>query len=57
MKNFYGIMTAIAGAFLLILSYFVGLVDYNFVQFFGILLVIVGIGLHIYFNYKKPNYV
>ena len=57
MKNFYGIMTAIAGAFLLILSYFVGLVDYNFVQFFGILLVIAGIGLHIYFNYKKPNYV
>ena len=57
MKNFYGIMTAIAGAFLLILSYFVGLVDYNAVQFIGILLVIAGIGLHIYFNYKKPKYV
>ena len=57
MKNFYGIMTAIAGAFLLILSYFVGLVDYNAVQFFGLLLVIAGIGLHIYFNYKKPKYV
>ena len=57
MKNFYGIMTAIAGAFLLILSYFTGLVDYNAVQFFGILLVIAGIGLHIYFNYKKPKYV
>ncbi len=57
MKNFYGIMTAIAGAFLLILSYFTGLVDYNAVQFLGILLVIAGIGLHIYFNYKKPKYV
>lgn len=56
MKIYYGIITAIVGALLLILSYLVGWVDYNFVQGFGILLIIVGIGLHIYFNYKKPKY-
>jgi len=56
MKNFYGIITAIVGALLLILSYFAGWVDFNFVQDLGILLIIVGIGLHIYFNYKKPQY-
>jgi len=56
MKIYYGIITAIVGAVLLILSYIAGWVDYNFVQGFGILLIIVGIGLHIYFNYKKPKY-
>ena len=56
MKLYYGIITAIVGALLLILSYFAGWVDYNFVQYLGILLIIVGIGLHIYFNYRKPNY-
>ena len=56
MKIYYGIITAIVGALLLILSYLVGWVDYNFVQGLGILLIIVGIGLHIYFNYKKPKY-
>ena len=56
MKIYYGILTAIAGALLLILSYFAGWVDYNFVQGLGILLIIAGIGLHLYFNYKKPKY-
>ena len=56
MRLYYGIITAIVGAILLILSYLVGWVDYNIIQFLGILLVIAGIGLHIYFNYKKPQY-
>ncbi len=56
MKLYYGIITSLVGALLLILSYLFGWVDSNFVQFFALLLVIVGIGLHIYFNYKKPKY-
>jgi len=56
MKLYSGIICAILGALLLILSYFVGWVDYNFVQLIGILLVIGGIALHIYVNYKKPSY-
>lgn len=56
MKLYSGIICAIVGALLLILSYFVGWVDYNFVQLIGILLVIGGIALHIYVNYKKPRY-
>lgn len=56
MKLYYGILTAIIGALLLILSYFAGWVDFNFVQGLGILLIIAGIGMHIYFNYKKPKY-
>ncbi|MCR5779051.1 MAG: hypothetical protein K6G70_00680 [Bacteroidaceae bacterium] len=56
MRLYYGIITAIIGALLLILSYLFGWVDYNIVQFLGILLVIAGIGLHLYFNYKKPKY-
>ena len=57
MKLYYGILTAIFGALLLVLSYFAGWVDFNFVQYLGILLIIVGIGLHIYINYKKPKYI
>ena len=56
MKLYYGIITAIVGAFLLILSYLFDWVDYNFVQFLGVLLVIAGIGCHIYLNYKRPKY-
>ena len=56
MKLYSGILIAIIGALLLILSYFTGLVDYNFVQFIAILMVIAGIGIHIYVNYKKPKY-
>lgn len=56
MKPFSGILIAIIGAFILILSYFTGLVDYNLVQFIAILLVIAGIGTHIYVNYRKPKY-
>ncbi len=56
MKLYYGIITAIIGALLLIISYLAGWVDYNFVQGLAILLIIAGIGMHIYFNYKKPKY-
>lgn len=56
MKLYSGILVAIIGAFTLILSYLLGGVDYNFVQGVGILLVILGIGLHIYVNYRKPKY-
>ncbi len=56
MKLYYGIICAILGAFILIISYLTGGVDYNWIQFLGILFVIVGIGVHIYVNYKKPQY-
>lgn len=56
MKLYSGILIAIIGAFTLILSYLLGGVDYNSVQGIGILLVIVGICLHIYVNYRKPKY-
>lgn len=56
MKSFAGITTALVGALLLIMSYFFGWVDTNLVQFFAVLLVIAGIGIHIYVNYKKPKY-
>ena len=56
MKLYSGIILAIVGAFLLVISYFTGLVDYNFVQFLCALLIIAGIGTHIYVNYKKPKY-
>ncbi len=56
MKLYSGIIVAIIGAFTLILSYLLGGVDYNFVQGLGILLVILGISLHIYVNYRKPKY-
>lgn len=56
MKLYSGIILAIVGAFFLVISYFTGLVDYNFVQFFCALLIIGGIVLHIYVNYKKPQY-
>ncbi len=56
MKLYYGIIIAIVGALLLILSYLFAWVDYNFVQFLAALLVIAGICIHIYVNYKKPKY-
>jgi hypothetical protein len=56
MKLYSGIILAIVGALLLIVSYFTDLVDFNWFQFLAILLIIVGIGLHIYVNYKKPKY-
>lgn len=56
MKLYSGIILAIFGALLLVISYFTGLVDYNFWQFICALLIVAGIGLHIYVNYKKPKY-
>lgn len=56
MKLYSGIICAIVGAIILILSYFTGGVDYNWIQFLGILIIIAGIGVHIYVNYKKPTY-
>lgn len=56
MKLYSGIIVAIVGALLLILSYLLSWVDYNFVQGLAILMIIAGIGLHIYVNYKKPQY-
>lgn len=56
MKLYSGIITAIVGAVLLVLSYLFDWVDYNFVQFLAVLIIIAGIGLHIFVNYKKPNY-
>ena len=56
MRLYYGIMATIFGAFLLMLSYLVGWVDYNWVQFIAILCMIGGICGHIYVNYQKPAY-
>ncbi|MBP3829309.1 MAG: hypothetical protein ILA06_03250 [Bacteroidaceae bacterium] len=56
MKLYSGIIVAIVGAVLLILSYLFDWVDYNIVQFLAVLIIIAGIGLHIFVNYKKPNY-
>lgn len=56
MKLYSGILTAIIGAIVLILSYFLGGVDNNWIQFFATLLIIAGIVIHIRVNYKKPNY-
>ena len=56
MKLYSGILIAIIGALILILSYFTGMVDYNLVQFIAIILVIAGICTHIYVNYKMPKY-
>ena len=56
MKLYSGIITAIVGAVLLVLSYLFDWVDYNIVQFLAVLIIIAGIGIHIFVNYKKPNY-
>ncbi len=56
MKLYSGIITALVGALLLILSYLFDWVDYNWVQFLAVVLVIAGICTHIYVNYKKPAY-
>ncbi|MBQ9286773.1 MAG: hypothetical protein IJ209_10930 [Bacteroidaceae bacterium] len=56
MKLYSGIITAIVGAVLLLLSYLFGWVDYNFVQLIAVLIIIAGIALHIFVNYKKPTY-
>ena len=56
MKLYSGIITAIVGALILILSYFLGGVDYNWIQFLAALIIVAGIGIHIYVNYKKPKY-
>ena len=56
MKLYSGIICAIVGAIILIVSYLTGGVDYNWIQFLAILIVIGGICLHIYVNYKKPKY-
>ncbi len=56
MKLYSGIITAIVGAVVLLLSYFLDWVDYNLVQLLAVVLIIAGICIHIYVNYKKPNY-
>ncbi|MBP5772271.1 MAG: hypothetical protein J6W75_13160 [Bacteroidaceae bacterium] len=56
MKLYSGIIVALVGALLLIMSYLLDWVDYNIVQGLAILLVIGGICLHMYVNYKKPKY-
>jgi hypothetical protein len=56
MKLYSGIICAIVGALILICSYLFDGVDYNWIQFLAILIVIGGICLHIYVNYKKPKY-
>ncbi len=56
MRLYSGIITAIVGAVVLLLSYLLDWVDYNLVQFLAVLLIVAGIALHIYVNYKKPNY-
>ena len=56
MKLYSGILIAIVGAVLLVLSYFLDLVDYNWFQFLAVALIIAGIALHLFVNYKKPNY-
>jgi len=56
MKLYSGIITAIIGALILVLSYIFDWVDYNFIQFIAVLIIIIGIGIHIYVNYKKPKY-
>ena len=56
MKLYSGIIVAIVGAVLLVLSYFLDLVDYNWFQFLSVALIIAGIALHIFVNYKKPIY-
>ncbi len=56
MKLYSGIITAIVGAVILILSYLLGGVDYNWIQFIAALIIIAGICIHIYVNYKKPQY-
>ena len=56
MKLYSGIICAIVGALILICRYLFDGVDYNWIQFLAILIVIGGICLHIYVNYKKPKY-
>ena len=56
MKIYYGIICAILGALILILSYLFDGVDYNWIQFLAALIIVAGIGIHIYVNYKKPQY-
>ena len=56
MRLYYGIICAIFGALLLILSYLCGWVDYNWIQFVAALIIVAGIATHIYVNYKKPVY-
>lgn len=56
MKFYSGIICAIVGTLLLLLSYVCGWVDYNWIQFIAILIIAGGIGAHIYVNYKKPEY-
>lgn len=55
MKLYYGIISAIVGSLLLILSYFLDWVDYNFVQILAALLIIGGIIAHIFLNKKKSE--
>ena len=56
MRLYSGIILAIVGAVLLVLSYLLDWVDNNLVQFLAVLVIIAGIALHIFVNYKKPNY-
>ena len=56
MKLYSGIICAIVGALILICSYLFDGVDYNWIQYIGVLFVIAGIFVHIRVNYLKPKY-
>lgn len=52
-KQNLGIILIVLGALLLILSYFVGLQDYNFFNFGALLIIIAGIVTHIVMTKKS----
>lgn len=53
MKNYIGILLVIIGALIDIVSYFAGLVDYNFVTVGGLVFIIAGLVVHILVNKKS----
>lgn len=50
MKKYLGIVVALLGALMLVVSYFVDLVDYNYYQVIALFLIIAGIVAHIEIN-------
>lgn len=52
-KQNLGIILIVLGAVLLILSYFIGLQDYNFYNFGALLVIIIGIITHIVITKKS----
>jgi hypothetical protein len=55
MKNL-GIIVSLLGALTLILAFFLDWVDNNYILGLGIFLAAAGIVVHIFVNYKKPQY-